>query len=125
MSNNIFQKCKFEFDTEGQLVFCLVPTHVANCPCCESQLYLEVTSGEWDENLDLFFPDEISPDCTRPKCFRENINAPEWRMPYVYWLPLENKCQEWLTKMLFIYYNVEPVPQWWLEENGQTRLFER
>ncbi len=117
---NPFRIYKFEFDNSGDLRSCYVPKVVARCPICKSRLIIEVTGCV--EESGRSFPDEITLTCVNENSKKCPENAIEWQMPYVYWLPVEMSCQNWLTKMMRIFYGLRPVPKRWKERNGQLKL---
>lgn len=122
---NPFEILQFEFDSDGWFSSCWIPKSVATCCCCQSKLFIQA-SGWTFEDCGFYLPDLFDLDCERGmECFEEFENSPMWRMPYVYWLPIEEKCKAWLHQMLLIYYNVNPYPKKWLEKNGQMNLFNK
>lgn len=130
MTFDPFKKYEFEFDQQDWFDNCLVPKSIKVCPCCESGLILDCDGWYLDEEINIYWPDEISVNCIRdrqeakPLCFVENQNHPAWRTSYIYWLPIEEKCKAWLNQMLRIYYKLDSVPKRWLELNGQLNLFQ-
>ena len=131
MTFDPFKKYEFKFDEQGWFDNCLVPKSIAVCPCCDSGLILDCDEWSLDEEINIYWPDDVKPNCLRdrqeirPICFIENKNHIANRMPYVYWLPIEDKCQTWLNRMLRIYYKIDPMPKRWLEKNGQGVLFSK
>ena len=86
---------RLTFDSEGYAESCLIPLAVASCPCCGNSLIVEF--DEWfidDKQPDW---DSMKVDCSRGMdCFKENESHEANRMPYVYWLPIENTCRDWV-----------------------------
>jgi hypothetical protein len=121
---NPFQIYQFRFDEQGWLQYCLIPKKLETCPCCQSQLEIQETDEFYfDETYQVWLCDEIKVDCVRGmKCYKEFKNSEYWRMPYVYWLPVETTCGKWVNDMLKIYHRIKPIPQKWLERNGQLKL---
>jgi hypothetical protein len=104
---NPFQIYQFRFDDQGWLQYCLIPKKLETCPCCQSQLELEEIGGYYfDETYQVWLCDEIKVDCVRGmKCFKEFKDSEFWRMPYVYWLPIETSCTNWIQRMLNLCWN--------------------
>lgn len=65
-----------------------VPRDVATCPTCSRTLELEVE--EWD--TDTGIPTETG---VHPYCLRLHPNSEETRMPYVYWMPIQQRVYRW------------------------------
>lgn len=127
MNFDPFEKFEFSFDDDGWFSSCRISKKVETCPCCNSVLYADATGWEEDDS-GFYFPVEIDISCVRDmteemECYAENKDSQIWRMPYVYWLPVEEHCKRWITKMLRIYYKLDEVPKRWLELNGQINLF--
>ncbi len=117
---NPFILYKFEFDNSGDFASCYVPKRVARCPICKGRL--DITATGWIEENKHVFPDEITLTCENENSEKCPDNAIEWQMPYVYWLPVQTTCQNWLNKMMRVWYGIRPIPQRWLERNGQLKL---
>lgn len=99
----------------------MIPKKVETCPCCDKRL--DAHAEGWYEENGIWWPDEVKVDCVRGmRCYNEYKDAEQWRMPYVYWLPVEQHCERWITRMLRIYYKLDPMPLKWLELNGQIPL---
>lgn len=117
-----FKLYRFKFDDDGYFSGCLLPRSLAVCPCCGKRLVAEADSWERGDE-DAYWIPLVKIDCIRGmECWDENKYSEPNRMPYVYWLPLEMKCNEWVRKMLRVYFKVDPMPQKWLDRNGQRRL---
>lgn len=77
-----------------------VPRKVATCPICDAKIVVDEVH-EWE--CESGKPVGISVDCvTRP-----DIDSEEWpdwfnhhwrNMPYVYWLPVEQRVLQWFQK---------------------------
>jgi hypothetical protein len=76
-----------------------VPREVAVCPICEADIVVgEVTEWECESGAAV----TISVDCTT----EPDIDGDEWEgwfshhwsMPYVDWLPVENRVLEWFRQ---------------------------
>lgn len=125
-----FKIYKFAFDNEGWFSSCLIPKKLDVCPCCDSQLVADA-EGWYEHDNGFMMPDEVKIDCIRdsqgirPLCSIENEYHEANRMPYVYWLPIQEKCQRWVERMLEIYYGIRPMPLKWRELNGQQNLFKK
>jgi hypothetical protein len=130
-----FKILKFTFYSDGWFQSCLVPKSIETCPCCQSQLvaecngwYKEIIIPKDDWKRIVMMPDEVKVHCLRDyendlECFIEFEHSDYWRMPYVYWLPVETHCKSWLNDMMRIYFSLDPIPLKWLEANGQGNLF--
>lgn len=68
-----------------------VPRSIATCPDCNRALELEV--DEWE--ADTGIPTETG---CKPYCQRSHPNTEASHMPYVYWLPLEQKVYAWVRE---------------------------
>lgn len=118
-----FKLYEFTFNDDGYFSSCLVPKRLGVCPNCESRLWIECGCWERGDQDSYWIPIDVELDCVRGmECWKESQNSEPNRMPYVYWLPLHMDAEEWLQKMLRVYYGVDPVPQKWLERNGQQRF---
>jgi hypothetical protein len=121
-----FVSLKFKFGDDGMFQSCFVPKNVETCVCCDRALTIDCTGWDSEEGNEFWWPSEIDLDCIRGmKCYEEYENSEYWRMTYVYWLPVEQHCKRWLNRMLRIYYKLDPIPQKWLERNGQLTLFKK
>lgn len=121
---NPYEEFKFFFDGDGMFSSCIVPKLIAVCPCCDAGLVIEATG--WSKENGFYLPNEISVECNRDiECYEENENSMQWRMPYVYWLPVEDKCKKWLYSMLKIYYKIKPVPPQWIEKNYEIKFHDQ
>jgi hypothetical protein len=122
-----FKIYKFEFNDEGSFDSCMIPKKLETCPCCDSRLVARCEGWEKGDDDPFWIPVDIQIDCIRDednlRCYREHENSEIWRMPYVYWLPVSEHCRSWITRMLRIYHEIDPVPLRWLEKNGQQNLF--
>ena len=87
----------FNYGLDGEPVSCAIPLSVAQCPCCGSAL--DASFEEWDAE-EPFEPewDMATIDCSRPECYDEYKDSEYWRMPYVYWLPVEVTCKKWMQR---------------------------
>ena len=80
-----------------------IPVEVARCPICEQPLFAEF--DEWTENDDHTWQ---AGDCgTHLRCTAEpDFGKQEWfdfidshyKMPYVDWLPLEERVLQWINQ---------------------------
>lgn len=86
----------FQFDSEGYPDSCAIPSTVAACPCCGSQLVAEFEEWTADDKQPAWGSARV--DCSRPECYDEYKDSEYWRMPYVYWLPVEVTCQQWMKE---------------------------
>lgn len=86
----------FSFDNECYPTSCEVPVSVAACPCCGSAVVAEFEA--WDAVTKEPEWDTVKVDCSRDGCYDEYQDSEYWRMPYVYWLPVEIAAQEWMAK---------------------------
>jgi len=76
-----------------------VPREIATCPICDADIVVEDVN-EWES--DSGKPIGISLECTT----EPDIDSDEWKdwhrdhwsMPYVYWLPVENRVMRWAQK---------------------------
>ena len=73
-----------------------VPLNVATCPICDAAIVVEDIRA-WESETGK--PSEISIECTAGP----DIDSDEWEdwhrghysMPYVHWLPVENRVMTW------------------------------
>lgn len=79
--------------SENHLDHIVIPVEVARCPCCDSAVQLEFDEWEADSGCPIIENGRL--ECTREQCFQEYQHSEMWRMPYVYWLPLEVAAQRW------------------------------
>lgn len=120
-----FAKFKFEFDRDGYFSSCVIPKRVEVCPCCGKGLVAQCTGWDKFDNDEsgVWWPADLDIECVRGmKCYKEYEHSEQWNMPYVYWLPVEEHCKQWITRMLRIYHQIDPMPLKWLEKNGQIKL---
>lgn len=84
-----------------------VPTDQTKCPYCDKRLFIQsLPSLVLDEEQDEWLVETIELECeAQPDDFdsdefealSEAFNAEHSNMPYVYWLPAEEKVIKWLN----------------------------
>lgn len=68
-----------------------IPSDVAVCPYCGGQLYFDV--DEWDAQTGVPTETGVHVSCVND----EDKNTNHYDMPYVYWMPLEQRIHRWLV----------------------------
>lgn len=81
-----------------------IPHEIATCPYCRNKLVARCS--EWSQCEDLSWEAEsLELDCLSEPDMEEDIEAwNQWvdihsEMPYVYWLPIENKILLWINSL--------------------------
>lgn len=86
----------FRIGSDGYPESCIVPAKVTRCPCCSSPVKAEFDEWTGDDNEPSW--DTVKVDCMRPGCYEEYQDSEFWRMPYVYWLPVEEAARQWMQR---------------------------
>jgi hypothetical protein len=83
-----------------------VPPSVAVCPYCGASLTVQVEA--WTADGNDWMATECNPECqAEPELDDDNPNSiGDWEdfvdvhayMPYVYWMPVQDKLLQWLNK---------------------------
>lgn len=80
-----------------------IPRNVAVCPYCQGSLVASV-SGCIESDSGKWLADSIDLDCvTEPDIEADNGQWEAWitqhtYMPYVHWLPVDLKVQDWINR---------------------------
>jgi hypothetical protein len=83
---------------KAELAMMDIPREIATCPVCGGVLVLGVES--WDTATGV--PEEIG--CV-VECKRWHPHAIETRMPYVYWLPVQDRVYHWAEQHVRVWWS--------------------
>lgn len=79
-----------------------IPPEVAICPYCDARLTAHCEAWTETDEESIWEAEQVSVDCdTQP-----DLDSDEWDewadihtdMPYVYWLPVSTKVEQWIDK---------------------------
>ena len=80
-----------------------VPEYIATCPSCHEGLIVDLTEAYVDDDGKLRIGDFSVSCCAEPDFEDKKLRA-KWemqhsiedRMPYIYWLPVDQAVRQWL-----------------------------